>query len=378
MKPAFLSEHSAIQYNGETIALLPKEYALLHYLFRYANRVCTREQLLDAVWPMEYPTDRTVDDHVYRLRKKLKRWQPAIKIETMRGQGYRLAYRETAFPHPFGTDAELTTSYTVLFDKYHLFGHGEAMQLLAAHQTTLGFHMAEEKKIFLEAVKGNFTFFLQPHLSFTQKAFYLLILYWYIQPDAERALFYIERALEKQVMPAVWHEEMKFNVIALYIETGRFTEAHTRLSQYEALVSHEKMKGLRLFYYNKKLLLTLVQGNKAEAAALVTHMTDLLDTFPYLREHGIFLIIKGLWLMSRQAFDQAEDAIIEGVTTLRESRFVPHLIYGTRLLMRFAPGLLAEAPVRMKPFNDQWNELAAMYDFPYLEKNVQLELERFL
>lgn len=378
MRLTFLPEHNAIQYSTETITLLPKEYALFHYLFRYVNRICTREQLLDAVWPMEYPTDRTVDDHIYRLRKKLKVWQHVIHIETMRGQGYRLSYKEAPLPNPFAEDIELTTSYNNLFDKYHLFGHGEAMQILEAHQSTLGFHMAEEKKLYLEAVKGNFSFFLRPEISFTQRLFYLLFLYWYIQPDAERALYYIERALEQQALPAAWHEEMKFNVIALYIETGRFTQAHRTLSKYESVICHEKMAGFRLFYYNKKLLLMIIEGKKEEASALVEHIEGMLPSLPYLRESGLFLITKGLWLMSCKEFTKADETITEGLIILKNSRFVPHLIYGTRLLIRFTPTLLTEGSELTKRYQDQWSELAIIYDFPSLQKNTHMQLEQFL
>lgn len=52
-------------------ALLPKEFALLRFLYDNRNRAFSRDGLLEQVWPMEHPVDRTVDDHVYRLRRKL-------------------------------------------------------------------------------------------------------------------------------------------------------------------------------------------------------------------------------------------------------------------------------------------------------------------
>ena len=62
----------SISYQAEKINLLAKEYALLEFLYRNRGKTFSREQLLDQVWPMEYPGERTVDDHVYRLRKKMK------------------------------------------------------------------------------------------------------------------------------------------------------------------------------------------------------------------------------------------------------------------------------------------------------------------
>lgn len=87
----FYDEAYEVCLNSERIALLPKEYALLRFLFTRRNQVFRRSDLLDLVWGQdEMPTDRTVDDHVYRLRKKLHGWRHLLTIETVRGMGYRL------------------------------------------------------------------------------------------------------------------------------------------------------------------------------------------------------------------------------------------------------------------------------------------------
>ena len=39
---------------GQTIELLPKEFTLLEVLMRNEGRVCTREELLSAVWGYEH------------------------------------------------------------------------------------------------------------------------------------------------------------------------------------------------------------------------------------------------------------------------------------------------------------------------------------
>lgn len=69
MHLSFDEVHYQVTSEGLDIRLLPKEYALLMFLYRNQGRAFTREQLLDHVWPMEYPVERTVDDHIYRLRK---------------------------------------------------------------------------------------------------------------------------------------------------------------------------------------------------------------------------------------------------------------------------------------------------------------------
>jgi two-component system phosphate regulon response regulator PhoB len=53
------------------------------------GRVYSRAQLLDAVWGRAiYVDERTVDVHVGRLRKSLKRGREADPIRTVRGMGY--------------------------------------------------------------------------------------------------------------------------------------------------------------------------------------------------------------------------------------------------------------------------------------------------
>jgi len=78
---------------GQTeLDLTSLEFDLLHVLMAHADRVLTREQLLDQVWGYDYYGDtRTVDTAVKRLRAKLRRLAPDGEfIVTVRGVGYKL------------------------------------------------------------------------------------------------------------------------------------------------------------------------------------------------------------------------------------------------------------------------------------------------
>jgi len=71
------------------VSLTRKEYELLRLFLRYPGRVYTREQLLEAVWGMDYLGEtRTVDVHVGTLRTKLGEY--GSFIHTVRGVGYRM------------------------------------------------------------------------------------------------------------------------------------------------------------------------------------------------------------------------------------------------------------------------------------------------
>lgn len=71
------------------VSLAPKEYLLLKTLFENNGRVLDRRRLLDLVWGEEFDgTDRVVDNHIKKLRRKLG---PAGEyIKTVIGGGYKL------------------------------------------------------------------------------------------------------------------------------------------------------------------------------------------------------------------------------------------------------------------------------------------------
>jgi two-component system phosphate regulon response regulator PhoB len=73
--------------SDKKISLTAKEYTLLKYLLTKADKVQTRDILLDQVWGYDNSvTTRTVDTHVKRLRSKLGKY--GKNIETIRGVGY--------------------------------------------------------------------------------------------------------------------------------------------------------------------------------------------------------------------------------------------------------------------------------------------------
>jgi DNA-binding response OmpR family regulator len=73
---------------GTSVALATREFDLLAHLGRNQGIVLSRQQLLDAVWGIDWVgDDRTVDVHVRQLRKKLG---DDLPLATVWGVGYRL------------------------------------------------------------------------------------------------------------------------------------------------------------------------------------------------------------------------------------------------------------------------------------------------
>ena len=86
------TEKRSVTKAGEEIYLKPMEYDCLLMFVRHKNKALTREQLLKALWGVDFEGEtRTVDAHVGRIRKKLG-FQDVIR--TIPRIGYRLEVDE--------------------------------------------------------------------------------------------------------------------------------------------------------------------------------------------------------------------------------------------------------------------------------------------
>lgn len=75
-----------VQWRGKQVSLTKLEFELLRFLMQQPNRVFSRDELLNKIWGFErYPSTRTVDTHVAKLRSVLSE----DLIESIRGVGYR-------------------------------------------------------------------------------------------------------------------------------------------------------------------------------------------------------------------------------------------------------------------------------------------------
>jgi DNA-binding response OmpR family regulator len=80
-----------ITRSGRKIPVTKKEFQILEFLTRNAERVISRDELLNEVWGYQnYPCTRTVDTHIRRLREKLEN-DPSrpLHLLTVHGLGYK-------------------------------------------------------------------------------------------------------------------------------------------------------------------------------------------------------------------------------------------------------------------------------------------------
>jgi DNA-binding response OmpR family regulator len=76
---------------GKPLALTAQEFKTLKFMVQNPERVITRDELLNEVWGYHnYPSTRTVDNHILKLRQKLEK-DPAnpVHFRTIHGVGYK-------------------------------------------------------------------------------------------------------------------------------------------------------------------------------------------------------------------------------------------------------------------------------------------------
>jgi len=85
-----------VRIDDKRIELTPKEFDLLWHLARSRDRVFTREQLLKQVWDYDefFGDERTVDQHVKRLRRKIEGERTPCRITTIWGVGYKFEFTD--------------------------------------------------------------------------------------------------------------------------------------------------------------------------------------------------------------------------------------------------------------------------------------------
>lgn len=83
----------AVTWKGADVALTVTEFLLLQALVRRPGAVLTRDQLMDSAYPdRTHVSDRTIDSHVKRIRRKFAVADPSFAaIEGVYGAGYRYA-----------------------------------------------------------------------------------------------------------------------------------------------------------------------------------------------------------------------------------------------------------------------------------------------
>jgi DNA-binding response OmpR family regulator len=77
--------------HGQNVSMTAQEFRLLKFFTQNAERVISRDELLNEAWGyQDYPSTRTVDNHVWKLRLKLEEDpRKPVHFHTVHGAGYK-------------------------------------------------------------------------------------------------------------------------------------------------------------------------------------------------------------------------------------------------------------------------------------------------
>lgn len=341
----WIPEENKIVWQNNTIELLSKEYALLRFMFRHAGMVFSREQLLDRVWPMEYPTERTVDDHIYRLRKKL-RPVSVLQLRTVRGYGYSLTVRKAALPGttPTLADEQFQKLMQEAMGMYHRYGQGTSMLALAEQQERLGIRLDPFYAVYIRFVMGDWKWLLQTEEApISERLYYLLLIYAMIG-NCKRALDFCQSALLARVLPPLQHMEMEIlNILDLFVLNGRADEALSRLElTWKTLVDPEMEEFVPTCRISELFVMLAADKPLSMLGKQVEAIEELLLKAPYLREIGGFQVMKGLLSVHSGKWGKGEALLDEGLEVLEASGFIPLKLAAVNRIVWFLEKMMVQ------------------------------------
>ena len=392
------AETLSLIWQGQHIPLLPKEYRLLAYLLAHPNRTFSREELLDAVWPNDAPTDRTVDDHVYRLRRKLTPAAPWFTIQTVRSRGYRLVLANAktqaanpssiagilptegvpptaetlptdgAVPVSLLHDPDFRNGVRSLFLTYYLHGQGEAVRMLASESQWFGVEHDAELALRVHFIQADFAWILNDTANtFAAKSFWLLVIYDMIQFDAAKSLRLYERALRSGVLNPEFEQEIRvFNLTRVYLATGQLSLAQEHYTKVEAKVKAENNVG-----YLPALLLIgatvyLYADQFDTAREKLCEVDEFLRNSPWQRELAARQIVEGLFAAKTGDPVAAEQGFEAGLQTDKKSGFIVNIVWHLHTILNFLRNSVSLPDLQTK-YEAMWLDVQREYQLRNLE-----------
>ncbi|WP_163579745.1 winged helix-turn-helix domain-containing protein [Gracilibacillus saliphilus] len=376
MNLSFQTDNYSVTYAGEIVQLLRKEFALLQYLFNNANHAFTREELLNAVWPLEAPSDRTVDDHVYRLRKKLNTWNHFMSIDTVKGYGYRLRVHDQQTGSPLVHDEEFKRLASHLFNKYHLFGQGAALNTLI-QQEALGIEVERSMRVIIAFMKGDVANFINTEeFSFSEKALFHFYFYMMITDKPDQVIVYYENARKKDIFSNDNRDEaMILSPVTFYILARDFEKARKHFEIANDHIAQES--GFYPFLQLNLMMYHMCLNEPSKVTTTINHMNDFFSEKPYQREFGLFHVLKGLFTIQQGKNEQGKGLIHKGLHITRQTRFQSHIFLTIKISLFMLQHYIHE-PDLYKQLNTEWSTFNQDYDFEKIEAEIDRQLKEHL
>lgn len=86
-----------VSYDGKALELTKKEYELVVYFMEQKGKVCSRQEIIKAVWGFDYIGDTNlIDVYIRYLRSKIDNVYDTCFFKTVRGFGYVMEEQDVA------------------------------------------------------------------------------------------------------------------------------------------------------------------------------------------------------------------------------------------------------------------------------------------
>ncbi|MFC9710886.1 winged helix-turn-helix domain-containing protein [Paenibacillus sp. NPDC056933] len=365
---------------ADCIRLLAKEFALLHFLYKNKEKAFTRSQLLDRVWLLEYPVERTVDDHIYRLRKKLRHWEEIV-LDTVRGYGYRLTISSNMAlmpSNPSAQDQEMRDAIHGLFRKYHLYGQGKSMLTLLDQQEALGIEIDPFYQLYIHFIQGDLKWLITTtEIPFEERLYWLLIFTHPLTEPAESLQLY-EKALNSSALSADQHRELRIlNIVEVYAEVGQYERAKLQLLETYEIMESDKLINFKIPVKLSELYVELWGGSGEAVEDQMAVLRSGLRDAPYLREIGRFQVMEGLWLLRQGRTREAEPRMDDGLDVLKMTLNAPLYLNSAYQILLFMAHHRIEGRLQRK-YRQLYAEISKNYGVPAYGQRIVSEIRTFL
>ena len=152
---------------GQSIPFLAKEFKLFLYLAERPRQVFSADRLYEQIWDFADGDVRTVMVHISNIRKKLQLYaRDAVRIETIKGAGYRLVPVEEsnrpAAQSPSIRDAIIEAAAELFADRgYEGMTMKEIARQVGIHVSSIYAHFKSKEELFLQIYRSVLSGHLQ-------------------------------------------------------------------------------------------------------------------------------------------------------------------------------------------------------------------------
>lgn len=147
-------------FRGQSIPFLAKEFKLFLYLAERPRQVFSADQLYERIWDFADGDVRTVMVHISNIRKKLQHYaRDAVRIETIKGAGYRLVPAEES-NHPAAQslpirEAIIEAAADLFADRgYEGMTMKEIARQVGIHVSSIYAHFKNKEELFLQIYRS--------------------------------------------------------------------------------------------------------------------------------------------------------------------------------------------------------------------------------